>query len=326
MSDMNVKSMISAREKASVLKHKLEQFISSLDDCAIFAFEGIDEKIIYSKWISRINNYINYEFFICNGKENCKTLSNICDRDLGGDLENVYIFVDRDYDDLNGFSNLDNVFVTDRYSVENYICDVEVIKKVLREEFPFHNNINLRQRLCEKFIFLFNEFLLLSKNVNKKLFLSSISGVSIAKGKPDKINQIVFMTYDNVQKLRDPPENNIEYSKPIIESDYSNELREFENFSGAFRYRGKYNLMFMEKWILLLSNKFTERSEADFEIYESKVSVNKKELTIGGYASKSSFPTGLSEFLEKVSQKMKHISYNCGGSHGENEVINDLAI
>ncbi len=115
--------MRKSRDVAAVLKTRLAQLKSGAPDVPVFAFEGPDDKFVYYAWVGRIDRDVRYEPFICNGKAGVLELRRIVRRDLGDIGKGVYFFVDRDFDDLRGEDPWDDLFMTDRYSVENYLVD-----------------------------------------------------------------------------------------------------------------------------------------------------------------------------------------------------------
>jgi hypothetical protein len=125
----------------------------------VFAFEGDDDKIVYGQWIRRLFPRLHYEPFPCGGKKGVKALKNSLHKDLTGQERNVLFFVDRDYDDLAGFESQSGVFMTDAYSVENYLVTPRVVGELLRDEFPCHARPDLRQKIARIFVDDYAKFL-----------------------------------------------------------------------------------------------------------------------------------------------------------------------
>lgn len=308
MTDSLVKEMINSRTSDSVLKQKIEEILSDSDSEIVFAFEGNDEKIVFTKWIERIDPTIEYNIFLCQGKGNAGKLSRVCNRDIEGDLKNkVFIFIDRDYDDLSGFADIENIFMTEMYSIENYICTSLTIDKILQHEFPLHDEKALRTEIVSVFNRLFLEFLLLVKELNRKLYVASKCGVEI-RGKPDKISKICSITLDSLAPKNPPVEDTVTYQSPPSEGDLYKFSNEFEMLDMKIRYRGKFHLFFMQKWITIVADSFKERKAPWFNKFGDGYNVTRSELTMGSYASKCEYPSQLPQFLNSIRQRTSSLT------------------
>lgn len=304
MTDSSVKEMINSRASDSVLKQKIEEILSDSDSGIVFAFEGNDEKIVFTKWIERIDSRIEYDIFLCQGKGNARKLSRVCDRDIEGDLKNkLFIFVDRDYDDLYGFANIENIFMTEMYSIENYICTPLTINKILQHEFPLHDEKILREDILSVFNRLFSEFLVLVKEINRKLYIASKTGVEI-KGKPDKISKICSITLGSIAPKNPPAEDTMSYQSTPSAHDLYKFSNEFNMLDMKTRYRGKFHFFFMQKWINILADSFQQRTTPWFNKFGEGYTVARSELTMGSYASKCEYPSQLPQFLDLVRNTM----------------------
>ncbi|MEJ5154558.1 DUF4435 domain-containing protein [Gluconobacter wancherniae] len=304
MTDSLVKEMISSRASDAVLKQKIEEILSDSESGIIFAFEGSDEKIVFTKWIEKIDPELEYSIFLCQGKGNSKKLSNVCQRDIEGDLKrSVFIYVDRDFDDLEGFGYKRNVFKTDMYSLENYVCTPLTVDKILQYEFPLHDEKLLREEIINIFENTLSDFLLLTKELNRKLYVASKDGAGI-KGKPEKISKICDVTLNSVSPKNPAVENTVSYIKNPSPENLLKFSNEFETLDKFTRYRGKFVLYFMQKWITLLADSFKSREAPWFDKFADGYTVSRCELTLGSYASKCKYPIQLPDFLKIVREQV----------------------
>lgn len=164
----------SSRNSPAVLKAKLIAFRSSEPNVIIIAIEGDDDKIIYAQWIARVRGDLVYEPFPCRGKKSVLDLKAVVERDLGNLDKNLYFFVDRDFDDLAGHKPSEALFLTDMYSVENYLVSRDVLESILKNEFHCHGRPDIRRTIIEMFDEDYSKFLkLLGKSIFVFLWLGA---------------------------------------------------------------------------------------------------------------------------------------------------------
>ena len=170
-------AMKKAMKRPAVAKLALAKLRASFPDTPIFAFEGDDDKIVYSQWIGRIRDGFEYEALPCNGKAGVLQLVEVVARDKDSIGKSVYFFIDRDYDDYAGCSIPETVFMTDRYSVESYLVSGEVLARLLRDEFHCHALPQKRQAICELFELAYSAFLLCTKGLQRDNCIGLIAWV-----------------------------------------------------------------------------------------------------------------------------------------------------
>lgn len=100
-----------------------------------FFFEGLDDQSFYVNFLENVfpKDY-SFHYYVCNGKNNVYTNYN----DINWTVYNknrVLFFTDKDLDDIIGVTNFkdENIFVTQYYSMENYLVTAEVYGRFLRE-------------------------------------------------------------------------------------------------------------------------------------------------------------------------------------------------
>ncbi len=114
------------------------------DDNTIFCLvEGIEDISFYRQFIERYieNNEIKY--IVCNGKKN--VIDNYKDLDWSFyDKKRILFFIDKDFDDYIGeeILNDSNIFITDFYSIENYLVDITILEKFIVDNcFITHEDV-----------------------------------------------------------------------------------------------------------------------------------------------------------------------------------------
>ena len=194
-----------ARRSGAVLKAKLITLRSDLPEAIVLVFEGDDDKIIYGQWIRRLRPGLRYEPFPCGGKKEARGLKNTLLRDLNGLGERTYFVVDRDFDDLIGFDGIDAVFMTDMYSIENYLVSSEVLGELLRDEFPCHARPDVREEIIKVFERDYARFLELTSSVNRRIFVARQIPLELTKRLPTSLRDLAIVEIANVGPVETPP-------------------------------------------------------------------------------------------------------------------------
>jgi hypothetical protein len=297
--DRGLQNMRDARRSPAVLKTRLASLRSSSLNLPILGFEGDDDKIIYKAWINRVSDQFSYLTFACGGKDQLLKLRAMLLQDKTGLANGVYFFVDRDFDDLRGHPPGVDIFVTERYSVENYLVDPIVVDQILDLEFHCHESLVLRARLLDLFRDCYQQFLFYCREVNRRLFIARCQGIEI-KPLPGSISKLAIVKFDSVTEAAETPANLVVYlSKP--DETYFEELNEkFSILEPATRYRGKFALLFLKKWLQELCAQSRLPGRGVFSVLQTTSSVRAGEFTLSCFASRSPLPVGFSSFVETI--------------------------
>ena len=242
--DRHLQRLKEARESPAVLKIRIAQIRSQRPSTPIFAFEGDDDKIVYARWISRIQGALSYEPFVCKGKREVRKLKDVLFRDLNGLSEGVYFFVDRDFDDLFGFVDSIGVFLTDKYSIENYLVSEEVLEKILRDEFPCHGHPAVRRRVIEVFSMIYEDFLDIVTEVNERIFLARRLNIEISEKIPSKIGKFAKVDLHSVNMSDFKIEDVVVMVREPSDKEAQELRKEFRSFDRRDRFRGKISYLF----------------------------------------------------------------------------------
>jgi hypothetical protein len=88
----------------------------------------------YDTWIGRCDDSVVFEPLPANGKDQLLTFRNNVRPQETHLRSGMYFFIDRDFDDLKGFASGSDLFMTEMYSIENYLVSERVFKSVLLDE------------------------------------------------------------------------------------------------------------------------------------------------------------------------------------------------
>ena len=245
--DPLVQHLRDARQAPAVLKEKLVALRSSSPDVLVFAFEGIDDKVVYYHWINRIVSGLSYEPFLCKGKKQLLALKRMLDRDLGGLKNGVYFFVDRDYDDLCGVDPGDVVYMTEAYSFENYLVTEMVLEEVLKNEYHCHAEIACRKAVIENFTVQYDAFLNITRETNRRIFIAKRCGIDRSSRLPSRIGQIAVVQLTSVSSAAATGCIQVQLVREPTAEEIERHSEEFDQLDPKMRYRGKFALLFFSR-------------------------------------------------------------------------------
>lgn len=295
--DIDVDRVRASRGTSAELKLQLANLRSTLPDTAIFVFEGDDDKAVYSQWIRRINENIDYEIFTCGGKKQIRNLKIILARDLGDLKKNVHFFVDRDYDDLDGFPDDENVYMTKHYSIENYLVSEKVLDEILKIDFPLNGKPELRAVICAFFLKSYDDFLRETKDVNRRIYYARKLGIDLPEKIPIRIGSLSKISLSSCEESGKSPVDVIPFEIGSDEETISDLNRRFDGLDGRSRYRGKFAMLFFKRWLEILVSEYNSNSTGVFSEISSEMRPRSSEFTIGSFASKSPIPSDLQELM-----------------------------
>jgi Protein of unknown function (DUF4435) len=296
--DPYIRSRIEARHRPAVIKVRFLNYRSQYPQGLVLAVEGDDDKVVYSHWIARAVPDLAYEFFVCGGKRGVRQLRNVFYDDLGGGGKDVIFLVDRDFDDLMGFKTDENVFMLDRYSIENYLVESNVLEVTLKAAYPNHTEPNIRATVCRLFDDDYRAFLEISAELNKRIFSARRLGCDIDDHMPDSLNVIAKVELGNVEPIGADVSAVLPFDSEPDELRLSELAREFESLTPAERYRGKFAMKFFRVWLDALAKEYRTPKLAIFSMADnSGGKIKSDEFSIGSLASRSSIPEGLESFL-----------------------------
>lgn len=293
--------LISARNKSAVLKQDLLIFASSIDiSSKIFAFEGVNDKRAYYQWIKKINPKIKYEEYECECKNNVLTLFDTIKNDQTGLQKRTYFFVDKDFDMLNERESNGKIFMTDKYSIENYLVSPKILDDILKIDFHCNGNSKIRQETFEIFKKSFDDFLESSKEVNFRIYASKLLKINRINPIDENIDKFCIIHLYKTEKINHAPNLII----PLEFEPASDKIKElklkFDKLEPDKDYRGKYILKFFIQWLKLLRiDRISDQSIHFKNTPKSKFKVS-GDISFETLLSKSIGPSGLNEFIGAI--------------------------
>ncbi len=292
--------MRGSREKSAVLKAKITTLRSSIPTTLIFVFEGIDDKSVYHSWIARVSPELKYEPFPCGGKAHVLSLLEIVSRDVNDLKDGIYFFIDRDFDDSRGVILTPNSFMTDEYSVENYLVNSEVLEEILKNEFHCHAQPTVREPIIGLFTQAYESFLNCCRDLNFRIYVARRVPIELRGHLPDKISQLASIEVDSVHPSDKALNELVKLLREPTEAEMAEFSKYFDELDPKARYRGKFSLMFFFRWLSALATDRNAENPLYFVGIENKHKANCSLITLGGLASKSRMPVSLPDFVRAI--------------------------
>ncbi|WP_062231672.1 DUF4435 domain-containing protein [Aureimonas sp. N4] len=271
-----------------------------MQEGTIFVFEGKEDKPVYLQWIRAICPELKYEPILGGTKRKSLSLRRSLQYDLGNLRKDVYFFVDRDFDELQGQVPGYDIFVTDRYSIENYLVERDVIEQSLIDDFHFHGSPAERKEVLDLFDALYDKFLAATKEINFRLFVSKILPIHTSASLPDQISELVDIRFDEVQQKTYTVEEYFPLEREPTEEEAQPLRESFECLDPRLRFRGKFAFDFLMKWMRCLQYERSNPTTDAMLRLDPAGTIRVSDLTLAVLASRSQPPKGLKEFLRSI--------------------------
>lgn len=274
---------------------------------SVFFFENTDDIETYNIWIKNIRSQIDYHPFPMKGKDKCLKLYEYFKNQ--DDYKKSYFFIDHDFDGSKGYEIRSNLFITDRYSIENYLFDPEIIVSYLQAEFKCYepNNLELLKDLKKNYETNLTDFLSILKDLNYQIFLARSLNIDVQISDIKKLKDHIVIDIDKCtlkpnSDLSDMLDENIhEISNSRFDSKLLSEYHaKFQELNMIKSYRGKFIHLFFKEWLGKLKE-LHNSSNSEVKYFTSgKAKFDPNTIDLYKYANYSSAPIGLDSFLSQV--------------------------
>lgn len=255
-------------------------------------------------YLDKFRNHLgdSFEIIVCSNKKNVlKAYSEFYEADH--EKVKMGFFTDHDFDE-----ELANplIFVTDRYSIENYYCSISALNNILLYGLKIQNNNEVNDviayyKVCannfHQAVAEFNSFYSIIKmkqrqnNVTYKVCLQSHF--------PSKLVEI---DVDNCIKNYDLVSLLSEYSLPnslITQKEVDAEINKLTAKNPFNSFRGKYELEFTIKFITKIVNDANKRMPSSKVKQKISATINNV-CFMSDYAQYADIAKGLIDYLQKV--------------------------
>jgi len=295
-----VEDLKRARGVSAVAKMRLIRIREYDPSIFVFVFEGDDDKVIYAQWLGKISPSLKYEPLPCEGKRNVLAFRDNLLRDEAGLRTSVLFFIDRDFNDLCGRKNENDIFMTDCYSVENYLVSERVLEALLTTGFHCESYPVVRAKLLSLFRNLYLEFLSALKEVNFRIFVARKKQIDILNEKQNLSKLWTPIYLKKIGVSSKTADEIVELNDYVSEEEFSKLRKEFDKLDAKGRYRGKFSLRFFNTWLVALKTEWNCKDSTLLAEMTGRRPIRDQEFNVGNFASKSHLPKGLKNFLRKA--------------------------
>jgi hypothetical protein len=295
-----LEEMVEGKNASAVLKGELLSLRSEYQQGVILVFEGINDKGVYFQWVKRVRPNLKFEPFLCRGKRKVLALKGSLDRDKNELGKGVYFFVDRDFDDCQGVAVDRHLFMTDSYSIENYLVSRDILDGLLKINFDCDGKIALRGRICDCFEAAISNFIEVIRDTNRIIYVCRKKDIYIEKI-PEKFGKLLDVHIDGAVAGSLSPVEFVQPSRVPTQEEMDQHSEEFGRLDPLQRYRGKFVFGFFRKWLDLLVLERND-SSGNFLDVNSIGSVNTQSFNMEYFATRSGLPHGFAEFVEQISE------------------------
>ncbi|MDQ0591366.1 DUF4435 domain-containing protein [Variovorax paradoxus] len=290
-----------AKDVRAVLKVDFATFASAVpEEVKVFAYEGPADKFIYYHWIRELRPSLRYEAYICKNKAKALQLFDILQSDLTGLGERVYFFVDKDFDDLQGRAATSKVFLTDRYSIENYIVCPKLLEDLLMIDFHCNGHPGARIEVREYFEKIYSKFLEITRNLNFRIFAARKLQIEQTEDLPDKINLLAQVELTEISPTEHAVEGLVKLGREPTAEEWAGLKEAFAAINPMQGYRGKFALQFFVKWLGLLRQDRASSPSVLFPMLPASTFMVDGNFSLQTLAPKAAPPKDLGAFLASI--------------------------
>jgi len=289
-----------AKNARAVLKVDFAAFASAIpDDTKIFAFEGPADKAIFYHWIKAVNSAIKYESHVCKNKFSVLQLFDSLQSDLTGLAERAYFFVDRDFDGLQGRDEHERVFITAKYSIENYVVCNELLDALLTVEFHCNGHPKVRESAKAVFEETYRQFLRATADLNFRIFASRRLGINQVADLPNRLNLIAEVELTKVTAAGKEAAELVQLEREPLQQELASLREIFDALKPEDSYRGKFALLFFVRWLGLLREDRVAANPVCLVLPATTFNVGGG-FSLESLASKAPIPPELCKFLSEI--------------------------
>ena len=288
------------RSSGAVLKIQVSNIRSRNRTAIIAIVEGPTDVGPYEVWMDRIDHQHAIEFAPAAGKSQVLDFRRRLQDDRTGLAVGIYMLVDRDFDGLRGQVEGDDIFCTDRYSIENYFVSALILRSILSDEFRCTAETDHRDDILKLFENVLGQFNDCMREANKRIFRARLLGIR-GPGIQQKISRYVEITSRSVHKIYDERK-----LRKLIDFDREPTLDEIQDIDAKFdaldpllNYRGKFLLAFFLVWLDKLAQERVRVGQTLFQ-ETGNVHFSVTGLTLRSLASRTPLPDGLEQFVQTM--------------------------
>lgn len=292
---MSISTMRASRSSARVALINYATIRGKNPSRLICVFEGLEDLPYYETIFTRTIGNSDFASLIAKGKDQVLELRKILKKQDQQD-QLIRFFVDKDFDNLKGHNDGEDIYVTDGYSIENHMVSNDILSKILSSEFKCCADGDFAA--LEKITALFEQFLEkffeIMKPVNKAIFHARTEGIEL-KNIEDRVTEYITLSLESLYPSGKDIFDLIGWPSDLSR-DTSVSEESFEKIDPHTGWRGKFIFGLFIKILHLLKNDRTSDTPQFFE-KKSGIRFDPNGEIVRSFASISSIPVSLTKFI-----------------------------
>jgi len=302
MSSELLDSARQGRSSGAVLKLELSHLRSRRPDDVVFILEGKDDYGPYDCWLKKIALRYPYSLLPGKGKGQLLDLRRRLSNDQNDLDKGVYFVIDRDYDNLRDQRPGPDVYLTDTYSVENYLVNEDVLRNVLLDELQLAGDPSAVDHIVKCYEAACHQFGVAMTKANCRIYCRS--KLQLEKGAlENRLSRFVTIELNTVVQIYDCDAlvSHVPLCREPTDDEQEKLNIEFHELKSQERHRGKYWLSFFYAWLDNLA--FIRKCGTDGKV-PTLVSLkfNSSKLSMRSLASRRLPPDSLQTFVQSAAR------------------------
>lgn len=267
-----------------------------------YIFEGYEDQSFYFNYIQKLSD--NYITYVSLGKKQSIELYHKIDW-MKYDKKRVVIFIDRDFCRILGDTIPEdkNIYETTYYSIENYISNTIILKRLINEILHYHDDVVINQ-IVAKYNIELNNFLKAIKPIISWILIvrshklkANLNMIDLSKLYSfDKNLTLILSNIDKLAYLEKVTQVKTPSVYLTVFKSWYLTINSLPNYK--LYLRGKYEMWFM----ITFFNQLNDYLELNHN-HKSKVKTNiNQSNAIEIIGPRTAIPDRLSDFLKTLSQ------------------------
>lgn len=229
-----------------------------------FFFEGEDDPSFYLTKLINNCNIMSSNFIYCTyGKDNALKIHSLINWSIYAKNRTLF-FIDKDHEDFiqKQTSNEENIYVTELYSIENYITEPSLLRNILIEIFHINNDelitniIDLFRLSYQSFkikMIILNSWIIVNRLNSRKMNLNNIDLSKLYKIESNGKIKNLFKKREEYYKYLNKQANDV--SIPNLQTLIIKVIFQLKKISNAKIYiRGKFELWHYVEFLKFTAN------------------------------------------------------------------------
>lgn len=283
--DPRIQKMASATKDPIVVLHKFNKLRTRDVNQLVLVVEGDEDPIFYSVIANRCGLATPFLCLVAGGKDLVLGFRELLKTSIEAKLgAGVSFAVDRDFDDLKGYPEGTDLYCTPTYSIENIACAPSAFRQLLYHEFKLYDPEMAGDvdRLTQIYDKLICDFARECRDINLLIYFGRTRSIDVCGAAireiddtPTRLFSIDASSLNVTCHFRGDAANQIvKFSSMVKLLDAAVVESEFSQLEPFARWRGKFWLAFLQRFLSILQEDRNSALPQHFSRGRGKVRLN----------------------------------------------------